>query len=293
MRAAVAEMRAHAWADYVELTKPRITMLVVCTTLVGFVVAGPHPVSLLALLHTLLGTALVAAGASSMNMAVEWELDARMRRTESRPIPSGRISVLRASGFAAVLSLSGLLYLLAFANALAASLAAVTELLYLFAYTPLKKKTTLCTLVGAVPGAIPPMIGWAGATNRLDYQAWWLFSILFLWQIPHFLSIAWLYRADYARGGFKMLPTADPHGVITSRQILVETSALIIVSLLPSIYGAAGLLYTAGAAGLGVLFLSTGLRLARSKSNRAARMVLVSSVLYLPALLALIVLNGR
>lgn len=280
-------------SDYLEMTKPRITMLVVCTTLVGFVMARPSPISLPALFLTLLGTAFVAAGASSMNMVMEWEWDSRMRRTESRPVPSGRLSAVEGAVFSLILSLVGTLLLVASVNLLAGLLAALTEALYLLAYTPLKRRTTFCTLVGAVPGAIPPLIGWAGATGGLSYQAWWLFSILFLWQIPHFLSIAWLYRNDYARGGFKMLPHIDRDGIITSRQIIVETIALIVVSLLPAFYGTAGAVYAAGALALGAAFLYAGFRLARSKSSGSARFVLLTSVFYLPALLTLIVLMNR
>lgn len=291
MKAIVAEARASAYSDYVELTKPRITALVVATTLVGFYLGSAESFNFILLFHTLLGTALVASGASTLNMVLEFEADSRMKRTEGRPIPSGRLTPFQSMTFGAAISIAGILYLLIFVNPLTSLLAAITEGLYLFAYTPLKRMTSLCTIVGAVPGAIPPMMGWTAAQNNLSFPAWWLFAILFLWQLPHFLAIAWLYREDYARGGFPMLPVLDPEGVKTSCQIILETIALVIVSLVPVFLGFFGKGYFWGALILGLLFLGMGIRLAMNKSNLSARHLLLTSVIYLPLLMGLMVIS--
>ena len=291
MKAVAAEIRPAAFSDYVQLTKPRITFLVVITTLIGFLMALRGHADLFLLFNTLVGTGLVAAGASALNMVLEWESDARMRRTEMRPIPSGRLGIPHSIGFGSAISIIGILQLLLLVNVLTSFLATLTLGLYLFAYTPLKKRTSLCTLIGAVPGAIPPMMGWTAVTGSIAFQAWWLFAILFLWQLPHFLSIAWLYREDYERGGFPMLPVLDPEGVRTSRQIILETLALILVSVMPSFFGMTGEAYMAGALALGCAFLLMGIRLARSKSHAAARRLLLTSVVYLPLLLTLMVLD--
>lgn len=291
MKVIAAEARPFALFDYLELTKPRITTLVVATTLVGFYLGSAGGFHFLLLFHTLLGTALVASGASTLNMVLEFDSDSRMRRTERRPIPSGRLTPLQSLSFGAVVSVLGILYLLMFVNPLTSLLAVITEGLYLFAYTPLKKVTSLCTVVGAVPGAIPPMMGWTAAQNNLSFPAWWLFAILFLWQLPHFLSIAWLYREDYARGGFPMLPVLDQEGVKTSWQIILETVALLIVSVIPAFLGFFGRGYFWGALLLGVIFVSMGIRLAVTKSNLSARHLLLTSVIYLPLLLGLMVIS--
>lgn len=277
--------------DYLQLTKPRITFLVILTTFIGFILGSAGPIDYLLLFHTIFGTALVAAGASALNMVLEWDVDARMRRTENRPIPTGRISIIQALSFGSVISGVGLIYLLLLVNPLTSMLAAITLSLYLFAYTPLKRKTSLCTVVGAVPGAIPPMMGWTAVQGSIGFQAWWLFSILFLWQLPHFLAIAWLYRDDYARGGFPMLPVIDTEGIQTSRQVIINTVALIAVSLLPAFLGLSGIVYFAGALILGILFLIMGIRLWKTKSSPSARQLLLASVLYLPLLLSLLVLD--
>lgn len=291
MKTAEAVATTFSIADYVQLTKPRITFLVITTTFIGFILGSAGPIDYVLLLHTIFGTALVAAGASALNMVLEWDVDARMRRTENRPIPAGRITVIQALSFGSVLSGAGLIYLLIFVNPLTSVLAAITLALYLFAYTPLKRKTSLCTVVGAVPGAIPPMMGWTAVQGSIGFQAWWLFSILFLWQLPHFLAIGWLYREDYARGGFPMLPVTDTEGIQTSRQVIINTVALIAVSLLPAFLGLSGVLYFAGALILGILFLIMGIRLWQTKSNPSARQLLLASVLYLPLLLSLLVLD--
>ena len=289
MKAIVTAARATTFSDYVELTKPRITMLVVLTTLIGSCLASIGGIDYLLLFHTLLGTAMIAAGASCLNMVLEWDADARMRRTESRPIPSGRLSVSQAIYFGCVISACGILYLLVLVNPLTSLLATITAGLYLFAYTPLKKRTPLCTVVGAIPGAIPPMMGWTAVRNSLDFPAFWLFAILFLWQLPHFLAIAWLYREDYARGGFPMLPVVDPKGTSTSRQIIAQTFSLMGVSLVPAILGFFGSTYLIGAAILGVIFVAMGIRLAMTKSSASARRLLLTSVIYLPLLMTLMV----
>jgi protoheme IX farnesyltransferase len=291
MKTAAVSARAFSLMDYIQLTKPRITFLVVLTTFIGFLLGSPGPIEYLLLFHTIFGTAMVAAGASALNMVLESDTDARMRRTENRPIPSGRLTSLQALSFGAVLSATGLLYLVIFVNPLTSALAAVTLILYLFAYTPLKRKTSLCTVVGAIPGAIPPMMGWTAVQGSIGFQAWWLFSILFLWQLPHFLAIGWLYREDYARGGFPMLPVTDTQCIQTSRQVIINTIALVAVSLVPAFVGLSGKIYLVGALVLGILFLMMGIRLSQTKSNLSARHLLLASVLYLPLLLSLLVLD--
>jgi heme o synthase len=285
----IATERA-AIPDFLQLTKPRITLLVVATTLVGFYLGSPNEVPFWLLFNTLIGTALTAAGASALNMAMEWEPDSKMRRTEKRPIPSGKISVFHSAVFGTILCFTGSLYLLILVNPLTSGLSALTALLYLFAYTPLKRRTSLCTVVGAIPGAIPPMMGWTAIRNSIDFEAWWLFAILFIWQLPHFLSIAWLYREDYARGGFPMLPVIDQDGRATSRHILVETLALLCITLTPLTLGVFHQVYFIGALVLGVVFFYMGLNLARTKSLGSARRLLLTSVVYLPCLLILMML---
>lgn len=291
MNTVVAEVKVAVFSDYVQLTKPRITFLVVITTLIGFLMATRGAPDVFLLLNTLIGTGLVAAGASTLNMVLEWEADARMRRTEMRPIPAGRLGVFQSLGFGSSISLIGVMQLVLFVNLLTGLLATLTLALYLFAYTPLKRRTSLCTVIGAVPGAIPPMMGWTAVTASIGFQAWWLFAILFLWQLPHFLSIAWLYREDYARGGFPMLPVLDPEGVQTSRQIILETITLIMVSVMPSFLGMTGQSYLIGALLFGGVFLLMGVRLAATKSMASARRLLLTSVIYLPLLLILMVLD--
>lgn len=291
MKAIAAAVKATAFSDYLELTKPRITAMVVTTTLVGFLLASSGGLDLLLLFHTLLGTALVAAGASALNMLLEYDVDSKMRRTENRPIPSGRLSPFEALSFGGLISVIGVLYLFVFVNLLIALLGVITSGLYLLAYTPLKTRTSLCTIVGAVPGAIPPMMGWAAVANGLDFHSWWLFAVLFLWQLPHFLSIAWLYRDDYARGGFPMLPVVDRDGTRTSRHIILETLALVAVSLIPGFIGFFGKTYLVGALLLGVVFFVMGVRLTLAQTQTSARGLLLTSVIYLPLLLGLMVID--
>jgi protoheme IX farnesyltransferase len=278
-------------ADFLELTKPRITVLVVATTLVGFYVGTHAAIPMLHLFHTLLGTALVASGASAFNMYLERHLDALMVRTERRPLPAGRLQSGEALVFAVLISGSGMVYLFAFVNPLTGFLAALTFLSYLFLYTPLKTRTWLCTLIGAVPGALPAAMGWAAACGRLSPGAWVLFSIVFFWQLPHFYAIGWMYRDDYARAGFPMLPIIDLSGTRTGRQVILTIVGLIIVTVLPSPMHLAGTAYLCGAVGLGLLFLACGVVFSRLRDFGSARRLFVVSVCYLPILLALMAID--
>jgi protoheme IX farnesyltransferase len=281
--------RRDAALDYLELTKPRITSLVVFTTLVGFVVGtAPGALRALPLLAVLGGTTLVAAGASAVNMLLERDTDALMLRTRTRPLPAGRLRGTEALFFGLVLTATGLGVLAWLSGWLAAAMALATWTSYLFAYTPLKRRTSLSTLVGAVPGALPPVIGWAAARQSLDGGAFVLFAILFLWQIPHFLAIAWIYRDDYARAGLPMLPVLDREGRLTGRQAVIHSLALLLVSLTPVAAGFGGRVYMVGAVVLGMALTAAAFRLAVLRTVAAARALFLASVLYLPALLALL-----
>ena len=284
---AVSLTRAAA-ADWLELTKPRITTMVVLTALVGFVTASPGPAWGLLMGAALAGTGLVAAGASVLNQVMERDTDALMLRTRARPLAAGRLGVGEARAFGALLTASGLACLFWLCGTLPAAVAFATWASYLFAYTPLKRRTPLATLVGAVPGALPPVIGWAAARGRLEPGAFILFAILFLWQVPHFLAIAWLYRDDYARAGFPMLPVLDREGTFTARQAVLHSASLLVVSLAPAVAGLAGPTYVVGAFLLGVALTLFALRLARSRDLLSARVLFVASVLYLPALSSLL-----
>jgi len=274
-------------ADLLELTKPNITMLVLITTVVGFYMASEGPIRLLLLLHTVLGTALVAGGASALNQYVERELDARMVRTRGRPLPDGRMLPNDALLFSSIISVTGVAWLMLFVNVLTGILGLLTLAAYIFIYTPLKTRTTLCTLIGAFPGATPPMMGWTALRGEIDAFALALFAILFLWQMPHFFAIAWIYTEDYARSGF----TVHVSGERTGRQIIFYCSALIPVSLVPTLLGVTGMTYVLGAILLGFLYLGYGCAVAFFRSNTHARRLLKASILYLPALLALMTLD--
>ncbi len=274
---------------YLELTKPRLTFLAIVTAVGGFFLAGESVPGTFVFL--LLGTALVGAGAGALNQYLEREADSRMERTRGRPLPSGRISPDAALAFGVACSTAGLAVLALGTNLLAAGLAAATLVSYLFIYTPLKPRTALCTLVGAIPGALPPLIGWAAARGELGLHAWSLFFILFLWQLPHFLAIAWTWREDYARAGFKMLPVLDPEGGSTGRQIVLYCLALIPVSLLPAVMGSFGWLYFLAALASGLAFLGCGLATARARSRPSARRLFFASILYLPVLLTTMTLD--
>ena len=276
-------------ADFLQLTKPRITFLVVLTTLVGFLEASTRPRDIELLLHTLLGTALVAGAASALNQLAERRADALMRRTMSRPLPAGRLSAAQAAAFGLLLLAVGSGYLVVLVNPLAGLLALATAASYLLAYTPLKRVTSLATVIGAIPGAVPPMIGWAAARGSLDVGAWILFAIVFFWQMPHFLAIAVLFRRDYERAGFRVLPVADPDGRSTGRQALLYAVALLPLSLLPVFVGLAGAWYFAGAVLLGALFIAASARLLAAPAEVArARSLFRLSLVYLPALFILL-----
>jgi len=291
---APSAVRRVAWRDLVELTKPRITLMVAVTAAAGFVMASPGPLAgleLALLAHLLLGTSLVAAGASGLNQVVERDVDARMQRTADRPIASGRMDPDVGLLFSVALSVAGLAWLTVAVNPLTALLGALTLAGYVFVYTPMKRLSSLATVVGAVPGAVPPMMGWAAAADRLEPGAWILFGILFLWQLPHFLAIAWMCRDDYARGGMPMLPVADPDGVRTGRQAVLYGAALVPVSLVPTLLGLTGPVYFAGALTLSLGYFAAALLFQRRRTGTTARRLLLASVAYFPAILAVMLLD--
>ena len=272
--------------DYLELTKPRVVVMILVTTLVGFYLGSQREPDYLCLIFTLTGTALAAGGTLALNQFIEREADAKMQRTRMRPLPDGRLQPIDALVFGALITATGLGYLALMVNPLSALVTATIVVSYLFAYTPLKKKTSLCSIVGAIPGALPPVIGWAAARETLSLEAWILFAIMFLWQMPHSLAIGWLYRNDYARAGFRLLPVIDPDGKSTGRQIVSNCFALLAVGLLPTLVGFAGSTYFFCALALGSIFLWYGVSLALSCSQAAARRLLFASLVYLPVLLA-------
>jgi protoheme IX farnesyltransferase len=275
---------------YLTLTKPRIGTMVLFTVAVGFLLGNRSAVALPTFWLALLGTGLVAGGASAWNQVLERDRDGRMRRTATRPIPSGRVSVAEAAIFATALTALGLVILTIGTRPVAAAVALATFVLYVAVYTPLKSITTLNTAIGAVPGALPPVIGWAAATGDLGIEAWALFLIVFLWQFPHFLAIAWIYRDDYARAGYKMLPAVDPEGAITGRQAAGYALALLPAGLLPAVLGLAGPLYFAGAFVLGLFYLARAVGFWSRLSEHSARRLLYASFVYLPAILLLLLL---
>jgi len=282
------------WArtsDFLDLTKPRITSLVLFTTFVGFYTGIDGFVPIWLLCHTLVGTALTAGGAGAFNMYIERRLDVLMKRTALRPLASGRLRSGPALIFALAISVGGFVYLYVLVNHLASMLSAIIFAGYLFLYTPLKTRTWFSTYIGAVPGALPIVLGWTAANNGLSSAAWCLFSIVFLWQMPHFYAIGWMHREDYERAGFSLLPVIDCGGQRISRQALFFISFLIMASLLPYLSGIAGTAYMAGAVILGISFLAFGLHFARSLTRISAQFLFVASALYLPMLLILLVLN--
>ena len=279
--------------DFLELTKPRITVLILICTAVGYYFGSAGSFHLATLLHALLGTALMASGTAALNQWYEADSDAKMRRTSKRPIPAGRIDRVDALAFGAWLSITGFAELWFDTNPLAALLGLFTLATYIGVYTPLKRRSAVCTTVGAVPGAMPPLIGYAAASGRLDLAALALFLILFVWQFPHFYAIAWMYREDYARGGIRMLPVTEPDGESTARRIVGCSLLLIPISLVPRVLGMAGSIYVVAAIAAGLALLYFGMRLGRERSLAGARRVLLASVLYLPVLLAVMVLDGH
>jgi protoheme IX farnesyltransferase len=275
-------------ADYAELTKPRITVMVMFTALVGYVMASAEAIDATGLASMLTGTGLVAAGASVLNMVLERRTDGLMQRTRGRPLPSGRLRPVEASLFGLALTTLGFALLAWLSGTTAATVALVTWVSYLFFYTPLKTRTSLSTIVGAFPGALPPVIGWAAARGTIDPGAYLLFAMLFLWQIPHFLAIAWIYREDYARGGLPMLPVIDPEGRLTGRQAVANSMALLLVSLAPAAAGMAGRVYLIGAVVLGLLLTAAAVRTAVVRSLASARSLFLASIVYLATLDALL-----
>jgi len=292
-----AEESRPAWlvhvADYWTLTKPEVNFLVLVSTLVGFYLGGSGHVNGWLLFHSLMGTLLVASGTGTLNQYLERRTDAFMRRTAKRPLPAGRLKQGEALWFGVLLAVAGGAELWIFANPLTSELALATLASYLILYTPLKRQTPLCTLVGAFPGAMPPLIGWAAVRNGLGGQAWVLYAILFLWQFPHLLAIAWMYREDYARAGLQMLPRHDHDGRATVRQIISYTLALLPVSLIPAFTGHAGWIYLLGAAILGSGFLYYGVRMAAQRTNLVAKQLLMASIVYLPLVFALLMFDQK
>jgi protoheme IX farnesyltransferase len=285
----VAQKSAAAvWAD---LVKARLTALVLLTTFVGFYLGERGSVDFLLMFHALFGTALVASGAAALNQFLERDYDARMRRTASRPLPSGRLQPATAAIFGGLCSIIGLIYLAVLVNPLTSVLGAVTSVSYLFIYTPLKRVTWVNTLVGAIPGALPPLMGWTAARNELSGEGWALFAILAFWQIPHFMAIAWLYREDYAKAGFVMLPGCTDGCNRTAQQAIFNTIALLLASLCPFALGLNGKIYLAAALLLGAGYLLCAVRFARQLTAQRARQLFLASIIYLPLLIAALVGN--
>ena len=285
---------ARTLPDFLALTKPEVNFLIVIATFSGFYLGYPgdlHNFPLERMLNTLFGTLLVASGAATLNQYLEHRFDARMRRTSRRPIAAGRLSPRTAAWFGMSLSVAGTVYLLAMVNALSSALAVFTVATYLLIYTPLKRKTPLCTLVGAVPGAMPPLIGWAAASGTLNLEAWGLYLVLFLWQFPHFTAIAWMYRDDYARAGYLVLPPGEQSGRFMSWQTLLTSLALIPASLMPTLIDRADPVYFVLAGILSALFFYYSARLAFQRSTLAARRLLWASIVYLPLAFCLLMLE--
>ncbi|MBL9139647.1 MAG: protoheme IX farnesyltransferase [Verrucomicrobiales bacterium] len=275
-----------------ELTKARLTALVLITTLTGYFVARTGSGDWLAGLHVLLGTGLVAAGAAALNQWWERDLDRLMDRTATRPLPSGQIEPWFALALGVTASSAGILYLAVIVNVLTAVLGALAFASYVLVYTPLKRRTTLNTFIGAIPGALPPLMGWTAARGEIGVGGLALFGILFFWQIPHFMAIAWLYREQYARAGFRMMPVVDPHGRATGWSAAVCAALLLVVSVLPSSLGLAGPAYTVGALALGAAFLASSIRFMQTLDRPRARLVFFASIVYLPLLLGLLMFDS-
>ena len=282
---------SHFASDFAELVKARLTLLVLMTTAVGYYLAAAHPVKYLGLFHAVFGTSLAAAGAAALNQWWEWRADAVMHRTKTRPIPAGRMRPLGALVIGLVLGAMGAIYLVVFCNWLSAFLATLTIVLYIFAYTPLKKISTANTLVGAIAGAIPPMVGWAAARNELSAGAWSLFAILFFWQMPHFFALAWMYRADYARAGFQMVSSDDESGARSSSQSVLFCLLLLIVASIPGYLGVSNILYVPVSLVLGGLFMVMAMQFHKKRTQRSARWLFLASITYLPLLLVAMVVT--
>jgi protoheme IX farnesyltransferase len=271
-------------ADYVALTKPRLNFLVVATSAAGYYLGAPRTMDVVAMIQAAVGTALVAGGAAVLNQVYERDTDGLMRRTRLRPLPDGRLGVVEAGTFGLALSIAGLALLAIKANLLAAVLALGTLLVYLVVYTPMKRRTPLATLVGAIPGALPALIGWTASHGSIAAGGAALFAIVFLWQIPHFMAIAWLYRDDYGKAGFPMLAVIEPEGHRAGRQALWYATALVPVSLAPTLVGVAGFVYLASAAVLGAALVVLAANFIARRCESAARALFVGSIVYLPLL---------
>ncbi|MEI6193143.1 MAG: heme o synthase [Verrucomicrobiota bacterium] len=281
-----------SWTSvFADLVKARLTTLVLLTTLVGFYLGWRGAMNFALMFNTLAATGLVAAGASALNQWLEREYDAKMLRTQSRPLPSGRMQPATVAIFGGVCSVAGLIYLALAVNPLTSIIGAVTLISYLFIYTPLKRVTWLNTAIGAVPGALPPLMGWTAARGELSSEGWALFAILFFWQLPHFFAIAWIYKDEYAKAGFQMLPGIDPDGQRTAQQAVSNTLALLAVSLFPFVFKMAGTFYLVGAIILGAGFLWGAIQFSRQLTLTRARQLFFASIIYLPMLLALMVWN--
>lgn len=287
----LAPTRHGVVGDLAELVKARLTLLVLLTTAVGFYLGSESPINYVTLLHVFFGTAAAAAGASALNQWWERTADALMRRTRTRPIPAGRMLPLQALVLGIVLSVFGVAYLAIVCNTLSAALTAITVAIYIFAYTPLKRASTANTAVGAVPGAIPPMIGWAAARGNIDAGAWALFAIVFLWQLPHFFAIAWMYREDYSRAGFRMISSDDRNGARSASQSVFFCILLLVIAGLPAFLGIASFVYLAIELLLGGLFIAVAMRFLRLRTASTARLLFLASIIYLPLLLGALVLT--
>ena len=278
-------------AVFADLVKARLTTLVLLTTLVGFYIGWRGPMDFGLMLNTLMATALVAAGAAALNQLLERDYDARMRRTQNRPLPAGRLQPTTVMLFGGICAVMGLVYLALAVNLLTSVIGAVTLISYLFIYTPLKRVTWLNTIIGAVPGALPPLMGWTAARGALSGEGWALFAIVAFWQIPHFMAIAWMYRDEYARAGFKMLPAIDSDGRRTGQQAVSHTLALLLVALFPFAFRLAGPIYLVGALVLGAGYLWCAIQFSRQLTLARARQLFLASILYLPLLLGVMVLD--
>jgi heme o synthase len=287
----LAPSRNRIVPDLAELVKARLTLLVLLTTAVGFYLGSESPIDYMGLFHVVVGTAAAAAGAAALNQWWERRADALMRRTRMRPIPAGRMPALQALALGAVLSIFGVVYLAIVCNALSATLTAITISIYIFAYTPLKRASTANTAVGAIPGAIPPMIGWAAARGDIGAGAWILFAIIFLWQLPHFFAIAWMYREDYSRAGFRMISSDDRSGERSASQSVFFCILLLVIAGLPAFLGIANFIYLATELLLGGLFIAVAMRFLRMRTASAARSLFIASIVYLPLLLGALVLT--
>ena len=278
-------------AAFLELTKPRIAFMLVLTSVAGFYLGSKGSFDFVLLLNSVVGITLLAFGVATLNQFIERRTDALMERTMNRPLPSGKVSPAEALVFGLILTVSAEIYLAYLVNGLTATLGLIVIVGYVLLYTPLKTKTSASTAIGAIPGALPPLMGWTSSANEITLGAWILFAMLFLWQFPHFLAIAWMYKEQYAKAGIKMLPVVEPSGKITARQIVIFTIMLLPVSLAPYFFGVAGMIYLIGASVLGIYFLYASIKTARAKTVEQARKLLFVSVIYLPLIFALMVFN--